>query len=185
MKVIKSSMPEVLIIQPKVFTDYRGFFLETFSAEAYRDIGIGPIFVQDNHSRSIKNTLRGLHYQLNNPQGKLVRVSRGKVFDVVVDIRMDSKNFGKSVYVELSDDNMLQLYVPPGFAHGFFVLSDVADFEYKCTDYYRPNDEYGINWSDSDLNIPWPTRTPIVSEKDSKYLSLAEVSKDCLPVLNS
>ncbi len=184
MKLIKASIPEVLIIEPTVFSDSRGFFLETFSHQKYKSIGIDLDFVQDNHSRSFKNTLRGLHYQLNNPQGKLVRVARGSVFDVALDIRKGSRTFGKAVFAELSDENMRQIYVPPGFAHGFCVTSDFADFEYKCTDYYHPEDEGGILWSDSKIGIPWPTKYPLVSQKDSNYSTLSEISVDDLPAIS-
>lgn len=158
MNVIDTVISDVKIIEPKVFGDDRGFFLETFQKERYLEvIGQGLDFVQDNHSRSSKGVMRGLHYQISKPQGKLVRCVRGAVYDVVVDIRKDSDTYGKWVGAELTEDNKHQLWCPPGLAHGFLVLSDVADFEYKCTDYYDPTDEGCLLWSDSDLAIEWPT----------------------------
>ena len=157
MKVIETELTGCVVIEPKVFGDERGFFLETFQASRYRDLaGIDLDFVQDNHSRSGKGVLRGLHFQKRKPQGKLVRVVRGEVFDVAVDIRPDSPSFGKWHGVRLSEENKRQFWVPPGCAHGFLVLSDVADFEYKCTDYYDPSDEGALLWSDADLSIAWP-----------------------------
>ncbi|WED20632.1 dTDP-4-dehydrorhamnose 3,5-epimerase [Vibrio sp. JC009] len=168
MEIINTSIPEVKIVQPKVFGDERGFFLETFQAERYRDIiGSDLTFVQDNHSRSSKGVLRGLHFQKTKPQGKLVRVVRGEVFDVAVDIRKGSPTFGKWEGVILSEQNKTQFWVPPGFAHGFVVLSDTADFEYKCTDFYDPADEGSIRWDDPDLSIKWPVEKPVLSEKDA------------------
>ena len=168
MNVIKTKLHDCVIIEPKVFGDERGFFLETFQAERYAELaGITLPFVQDNYSRSLKAVLRGLHYQKTKPQGKLVRVVRGEVYDVAVDIRQDSTTFGQWEGVILSEENNRQFWVPPGFAHGFLVLSDTADFEYKCTDYYDPSDEGSILWNDSDLNIPWPIDNPILSDKDA------------------
>ncbi len=181
MNVIETALPGVLIIEPRVFGDERGFFLETYSAERYKAAGIPLDFVQDNHSRSSKGVLRGLHYQLNHPQGKLVRVVSGIVFDVAVDIRVGSPTFGKAAWVELSADNKRQFYVPPGFAHGFVVTSDTADFEYKCTDYYHPEDEGAVLWSDSALDIPWPIDTPQLSAKDAAAKCLADIAPDQLP----
>lgn len=168
MKVIETVLPEVLIIEPKVFGDSRGFFYESFNARNFHEAtGLDVEFVQDNHSRSAKNVLRGLHYQIKQPQGKLVRVVRGAVFDVAVDVRKSSPNFGKWVGVELSEDNHRQLWVPPGFAHGFLVLSDSADFLYKTTDYYAPEFERCLLWSDPDVNIKWPdSKQPLLSGKD-------------------
>lgn len=168
MKIINTSIPEVKIIEPKVFGDERGFFLETFQAKKYQTIiGENLNFVQDNHSRSSKGVLRGLHFQKTKPQGKLVRVVTGEVFDVAVDIRKGSPSFGKWEGVLLSGDNKRQFWVPPGFAHGFVVLSDVADFEYKCTDFYDPNDEGAIKWDDPDIAIDWPFDfEPSLSAKD-------------------
>ncbi|MCK8130750.1 dTDP-4-dehydrorhamnose 3,5-epimerase [Pseudoalteromonas sp. 2CM39R] len=168
MKIVDTKIPEVKIIEPKVFGDDRGFFLETFQAERYASvIGDGLTFVQDNHSRSCKGVLRGLHFQKTKPQGKLVRVVTGEVFDVAVDIRKDSPTFGQWEGVLLTGDNKKQFWVPPGFAHGFVVLSDTADFEYKCTDYYDPSDEGAICWNDPDLAIDWPIDfEPSLSAKD-------------------
>jgi dTDP-4-dehydrorhamnose 3,5-epimerase len=166
--VIDTNIAEVKIIKPKVFGDDRGFFLETFHAARYAEqAGIDLPFVQDNHSRSTKGVLRGLHFQKTKPQGKLVRVVSGEVFDVAVDIRRDSPIFGQWAGVILSEQNKRQFWVPPGFAHGFVVLSDTADFEYKCTDYYDPADEDAIRWDDPDLAIDWPINQPLISDKDA------------------
>tara|TARA_B110000503_G_C6876126_1_gene300702 strand:+ start:49 stop:585 length:537 start_codon:yes stop_codon:yes gene_type:complete len=168
MNVVKTKLHDCVIVEPKVFGDERGFFLETFQAERYAALaGITLPFVQDNHSRSSNAVLRGLHYQKTNPQGKLVRVVSGEVYDVAVDIRHGSLTFGQWEGVILSEENKRQLWVPPGFAHGFLVLSDTADFEYKCTDYYDPSDEGSVLWNDPDLDIRWPISTPILSEKDA------------------
>lgn len=159
MQIIPTKLQNCVIIEPKVFGDHRGFFLETFQCERYRNAaGIDLPFVQDNHSRSAIGVLRGLHFQKTKPQGKLVRVTRGKVFDVAVDIRKASPSFGLWEGIVLSEDNHRQLWVPPGFAHGFVVLSETADFEYKCTDYYDPSDEGALRWDDPDLAIDWPRR---------------------------
>lgn len=168
MKVIETALPEVLIIEPKVFGDSRGFFYESFNARNFHEVtGLDVEFVQDNHSRSAKNVLRGLHYQIKQPQGKLVRVVRGAVFDVAVDIRKSSPNFGKWVGVELSEENHRQLWVPPGFAHGFLVLSESADFLYKTTDYYAPEFERCLLWNDPEVGITWPIQdNPTLSPKD-------------------
>jgi len=167
-KVIDTNIAEVKIIEPGVFGDERGFFLETFHTERYAEMaGIELAFVQDNHSRSSKGVLRGLHFQKTKPQGKLVRVVNGDVFDVAVDIRPTSPTFGQWEGIVLSAKNKRQFWVPPGFAHGFVVLSESADFEYKCTDYYDPSDEGSIRWDDSHLGIDWPVKTPTLSEKDS------------------
>ena len=176
MKVIETSIRGCVIIEPTVFGDERGFFLETFHAARYAEsAGINLPFVQDNHSRSSKGVLRGLHFQKTKPQGKLVRVVRGEVYDVAVDIRANSKTFGKWEAVILSEHNKLQFWVPPGFAHGFVVLSDIADFEYKCTDFYDSTDEGSILWSDPDLGIQWPIQNPIVSAKDAVAKQLADL----------
>lgn len=176
MKVTETELKGVLIIEPKVFGDDRGFFLESFQVERYREAGIDLPFVQDNHSRSQRGVLRGLHFQRTRPQGKLVRVSRGTVYDVAVDIDPASPTYGRYVGVELSDTNHKQLWVPPGYAHGFCVLSDVADFEYKCTDYYFPEDEGGLLWNDPDVGIPWPITEPKLSAKDERNPTLRELS---------
>lgn len=179
MKVMPTSIPEVLVIEPKVFGDARGFFYESFNGSVF-DTAVGRHvdFVQDNHSRSSKGVLRGLHYQIKQPQGKLVRVARGAVFDVAVDIRRSSPTFGKWVGVELSEENHKQLWVPEGFAHGFVVLSETADFLYKTTDFYAPAHERCILWDDADLKIQWPAGLqPQLSTKDAngQLLSQAEV----------
>jgi dTDP-4-dehydrorhamnose 3,5-epimerase len=167
-KVIPTEIPGVLIIEPKVFGDERGFFLETFNAKRYADAGIPGPFVQDNYSRSVKGTLRGLHFQEPQPQGKLVQVIAGAVYDVAVDIRKGSPTFGKFVGVELSAENKRQFWVPPGFAHGFYVLSESADFQYKCTALYAPEHERSLIWNDPDLAIPWPVSgAPKLSAKDA------------------
>ena len=176
MKVVKTKLKDCVVIEPKVFGDERGFFLETFQLSRYaKEAGITLPFVQDNHSRSSKGVLRGLHFQIKKPQGKLVRVVKGEVYDIAVDIRPHSNTFGQWEGVILSEENKKQLWVPPGFAHGFLVLSDVADFEYKCTDYYDPSDEGSILWSDPDLKIDWPILNPILSEKDSLAPCLKDI----------
>jgi len=167
-KVIDTNITDVKIIEPKIFGDERGFFLESFHAERYKmELGTNVDFVQDNHSRSQKGVLRGLHFQRSKPQGKLVRVVRGEVFDVTVDIRKDSPTFGVWEGVLLSEENKRQFWVPPGLAHGFLVLSDVADFEYKCTEYYDPSDEGCLLWNDETIGIKWPINAiPTLSQKD-------------------
>jgi dTDP-4-dehydrorhamnose 3,5-epimerase len=177
MKVIETKIAGVLIIEPKVFGDSRGFFLETFHADRYAEYGIESNFVQDNYSRSSKGVLRGLHCQKNYPQGKLVSVTSGIVFDVAVDIRQDSSTFGQWVGITLSADDHKQFYIPPGLAHGFCVLSDTADFQYKCTDYYHPEDEASIRWNDPDIGIEWNISEPILSEKDAKAPFLKDYAK--------
>ncbi|MER0045895.1 dTDP-4-dehydrorhamnose 3,5-epimerase [Pectobacterium odoriferum] len=167
MQIIDTGIHGAKIVQPKVFGDARGFFLETFEKRRYQEmLDIDVDFVQDNHSRSSKGVLRGLHFQKTNPQGKLVRVVRGEVFDVAVDIRQDSSTYGKWYGVTLSEENKTQFWLPPGLAHGFVVISDIADFEYKCTDYYDPSDEGCLLWNDPALGIEWPISTPQLSEKD-------------------
>ena len=168
MKITHTKLKDCLIIEPKVFGDERGFFLETFNEERYKtEAGISLPFVQDNFSRSSKNVLRGLHFQKLKPQGKLVRVVSGEVFDVAVDIRNDSVTYGQWQSVILSDKNKKQFWIPPGFAHGFVVLSDYADFEYKCTSFYDPSDEGSIIWNDKELDIDWKIDNPILSSKDA------------------
>ena len=177
MTIIPTAIPDVLIIEPKVFGDARGFFYESFNQRAFDEaVGRPVAFVQDNHSRSAKGVLRGLHYQVQQPQGKLVRVARGAVFDVAVDIRKSSATFGQWVGVELSEDNHRQLWVPAGFAHGFLVLSETADFLYKTTDYYAPAHERCIAWNDARLGIAWPARgmPPQLSAKDTAGLGLGQ-----------
>ena len=178
MHVIKTKLKDCVIIEPKVFGDERGFFLETFQADRYADLaGITLPFVQDNHSRSSKGVLRGLHFQKTKPQGKLVRVVRGEVYDVAVDIRQGSPTYGQWEAVILSEENKTQFWVPPGFAHGFVVLSETADFEYTCTDYYDPSDEGRLLWHDPDLNLPWPIDTSKLSETDTNAPLLAALIK--------
>lgn len=178
MKVSCTSIPDVLIIEPRVFGDSRGFFFESFNQKNFSQAtGLGVNFVQDNHSRSVKGVLRGLHYQVQHPQGKLVRVVSGEVFDVVVDIRKSSPTFGRWVGVELSEDNYRQVWVPPGFAHGFYVLSKSVDFLYKTTDYYVPTFERSVVWNDPEIAISWPVGAgtqPIISAKDAKAPRLAD-----------
>lgn len=180
MKVTQSKIPDVLIIEPDIFKDGRGYFMETWSAKRYASHGINYTFVQDNRSHSDRGVLRGLHYQLNNPQGKLVSVISGSVFDVAVDIRLGSPTFGQWVGVELSGENHRQFFIPPGFAHGFMVMSEAADFVYKCTDFYSPGDEYGIIWSDPELGIEWPDESATVSEKDATFSSFREMNEQGL-----
>ena len=176
MKISHSKLEGCVIIEPHVFGDERGFFLETFQAVRYEQVaGIDLPFVQDNHSRSARDVLRGLHFQKTKPQGKLVRVVRGEVYDVAVDIRKGSATFGEWEGVILSEDNKKQFWVPPGFAHGFVVVSATADFEYKCTDYYDPSDEDSILWSDPDLDIPWPIANPVLSTKDESAKRLVDL----------
>jgi dTDP-4-dehydrorhamnose 3,5-epimerase len=175
MKVIDTTIADVKIIEPAVFGDERGFFMETWNQQKFEELVTGKPtnFVQDNHSKSKKGILRGLHYQTENTQGKLVRVVSGEVFDVAVDIRKESPTFGQWVGVYLSAVNKRQLWVPEGFAHGFYVTSEVAEFVYKCTDYYNPKHEKSIIWNDSDINIDWPMKnTPLISEKDAAGLPL-------------
>ena len=179
MNIIKTDIPDVFIIEPKVFGDARGFFYESFNQKVWQEkTGLTTTFVQDNHSRSEKNVLRGLHYQIQQPQGKLVRVVRGTVFDVAVDLRQSSPNFGRWLGVELSEDNHRQLWIPEGFAHGFLVLSDAAEFLYKTTDYWAPQYEITIIWNDPDLAIAWPLQdTPTLSAKDAKGAPFKEAEK--------
>lgn len=179
MQITSGPLSGLIIIQPKIYNDNRGYFYEIFQQKRYEEFGLPP-FVQDNFSRSTRNVLRGLHYQLPNPQGKLVYVTRGSVWDVAVDIRKHSPTFGQWFGITLSDENHTQFYIPPGFAHGFCVLSDEVDFHYKCTDYYSPGAEQGIAWNDAKLNIPWPVQQPILSAKDEIYSCLHEISDEKL-----
>ena len=178
MNIRRTSLPGVLVLEPKVFRDDRGFFTETYSTRALEGSGIPSDFVQDNHSRSAKGVLRGLHYQLRNPQGKLVHVARGKIFDVAVDIRLGSTTFGQWVGEELSDENLYSLWIPPGFAHGFCVMSDVADVIYKCTTLYDPADDFGVAWNDKSIGIEWPEKDPIISPKDARLRRLTDTRAD-------
>jgi len=180
MKVVPTALPEVLIIEPKIFGDSRGFFYESFQAARYAEAGIQGPFVQDNLSRSVRGTLRGLHFQEPRAQGKLVQVLRGAVWDVAVDVRRGSPRFGRWVAVELSETAPRQLWIPPGFAHGFCVLSDSADFFYKCTELYAPECDRSIAWNDPEIGITWPVHSPILSPKDAAATRLADA-----PVLPS
>lgn len=175
MNIVETALPGVLIIEPRVFGDARGFFLESWNRQCFATAGLDLDFVQDNHSRSARGVLRGLHYQLENPQGKLVRVTQGAVFDVAVDIRRSSAHFGKWVGVELSADNHRMLWIPPGFAHGFVVLSETADFLYKCTTLYHQPSDRGIRWDDPEIGIVWPDVgvAPLLSAKDAVAPRLA------------
>ena len=180
MRVVPTALPGVVIVEPDVHVDGRGFFLETYHAARYLQHGIPGPFVQDNHSRSLAGTLRGLHLQLRRPQGKLIRVIEGEVYDVAVDVRRGSPTFGRWVGVSLSAENFRQCYVPPGFAHGFCVVSPTAQVEYKCTDLYDPACEIGVAWNDPALAITWPVGQPLLSARDSRHPTLAELG-DQLP----
>lgn len=180
MNFLDTKLPGVVLVEPDVFEDARGYFLETYHAAKYRQGGIPGSFVQDNLSHSVRGTLRGLHYQLPHAQGKLVMALAGRIFDVAVDIRKGSPTFGQWVGVELSGDNKRQLYIPPGFAHGFCVLSETADVLYKCTALYSPQDERGIIWNDPAIAIAWPVSDPLLSTKDRSYRTLAEM-REALP----
>jgi dTDP-4-dehydrorhamnose 3,5-epimerase len=184
MNVLPTDLPGVLILEPQVHRDGRGFFLESYQAARYADAGITARFVQDNHSRSMHGTLRGLHAQRRWPQCKLIRVVHGEIFDVVVDIRVGSPTFGRWTGVTLSADNFRQCYVPPNFAHGFCVVSDWADVEYKCTDFYDASDEMRLLWNDPELAIRWPVQDPLLSEKDRAASPLA-VLRPLLPVYDA
>jgi dTDP-4-dehydrorhamnose 3,5-epimerase len=181
MQRIDTALPGVYILEPRVFSDPRGFFMETYHAGKLADLGIPAQFVQDNHSRSGRHTLRGLHYQLEHPQAKLCRVVVGEVLDVAVDIRRGSPTFGQSVSVVLSADNKRQIFVPRGFAHGFLVLSETAEFLYKCDAFYHPGDEFGIAWDDPALGIAWGAETPLLSDKDRQNPRLADCPAERLP----
>jgi dTDP-4-dehydrorhamnose 3,5-epimerase len=181
MKFLPTAVPEVILIEPDVHQDARGFFLETFHQEKYAQGGVPGPFVQDNHSHSLRGTLRGLHAQRARPQGKLVRAVRGEMFDVAVDVRRGSPTFAKWVGAVLSETNFRQLYIPPGFVHGFCVLSDEVDVEYKCTDFYAPGDEITVAWNDPEIGVEWPVKEPILSAKDARAPTLAEL-RDRLPL---
>jgi dTDP-4-dehydrorhamnose 3,5-epimerase len=182
MKIISTSLPGVLVIEPSIFADKRGFFMEIYHQIRYTELGIEANFVQDNLSQSVEGTLRGLHYQLFHAQAKLVQVIKGAIFDVAVDIRRGSPTFGQWTGINLSEKNERQVFIPEGFAHGFCVLSDKAKVIYKCTDFYAPDDEGGILWSDPDLAIDWPLTVPLLSAKDSQYPRLTEVPRERLPI---
>ena len=181
MRIIETSLPGVLIVEPKVFPDARGFFVETYQRERYQAMGLTAEFVQDNLSFSTSGVLRGVHCQNLHSQGKLVQVLQGEVWDVAVDIRRSSPYFGKWTAVTLSSETRNQIYVPPGFAHGFCVLSETALFAYKCTDYYHPGAEVGFRWDDPEVGIDWPVKAPILSEKDEQLPLLREISPGRLP----
>lgn len=185
MKRIDTELPDVFTLEPKLFGDDRGYFFESYHEEKFRDLGISTRFVQDNRSRSSKGVLRGLHFQLQYPQAKLCTVLQGEVFDVAVDIRVGSPTFGQWAGVLLSEENKRQIYIPEGFAHGFAVLSDTAEFSYKCGDFYHPEDEGGVLWSDPDIGIAWPELDYTLSDKDKHYLPLKEISEQHLPRFQS
>jgi dTDP-4-dehydrorhamnose 3,5-epimerase len=177
MKIITTSIPDLIIIEPKVFGDERGFFMETYHADRYRDeAGLTADYVQDNHSRSSRGVLRGLHFQISKPQGKLIRCILGEIYDVVVDLRKGSTTYGQWEAITLSAENKHQFAVPAGFAHGFQVVSEIAEVEYKCTDFYDPGDEGGIAWNDPMLSIPWPVSDPILSAKDLSHPNLSDLA---------
>jgi len=176
MNIIKTPLDDVIIIEPRIFRDSRGFLYESFSRKKYSEAGIQCDFVQDNHSFSEKGVLRGLHFQTDLPQAKLVRVIRGEVYDVAVDLRKASPNYGKWFGARLSEENNRQMFIPEGFAHGFCVLSEYAEFLYKCSNYYSPAGEGGILWNDPDLNIDWPLENPVLSEKDRRFPSLKDAN---------
>lgn len=181
MRISETKIPAVKLIEPRLFGDQRGFFMETWNERAFAESGIDVTFVQDNHSRSVKNTLRGLHYQIKQSQGKLVRVTHGEVYDVAVDLRANSPTFGQWVGEYLSEDNKKMLWIPRGFAHGFLVTSETADFQYKCTDFYAPEHQRTISWNDPDLKINWGSVDPsslLISEKDKAGQSLEEASAE-------
>jgi dTDP-4-dehydrorhamnose 3,5-epimerase len=186
MKIIKTEFPGLVVIAPQIFKDSRGYFYEGFRANRFMENGITLAFVQDNLSHSQQGTLRGLHHQKEQTQGKLIWVIQGKIFDVVVDIRRNSPTFGKWKSFILDDEQCHQLYIPPGFAHGFYVLSDYADIIYKCTDYYHPSSQISLQWNDSDLNIAWPLLgDPILADKDKQGVLLKDISINDLPVFQS
>jgi dTDP-4-dehydrorhamnose 3,5-epimerase len=177
MRIAATELPEVVLVECRMIGDERGFFMETWNQREFDRLGIPGQYVQDNHSRSVRNTLRGLHYQLDRPQGKLVRVARGRIFDVAVDLRQSSSTFRKWTGYELSDDNSRQLWIPPGFAHGFYVLSECADVVYKVTDYFDPADQHCVLWNDADLQVTWPLQAnsaPVLSARDRNGLRLSE-----------
>ena len=176
MKITQTQLPGVTLIQPEIHGDARGFFTETYQSQRYREGGIDATFVQDNLSRSERGVLRGLHFQVEKPQGKLVSCPRGSVFDVAVDVDPSSSTFKQYVAVELNEENHLQMWIPPGYAHGFCVLSEVADFHYKCTEFYQPSLERGVFWNDPDIGIRWPVTSPTLSAKDGVLPRLAELS---------
>ena len=182
LKVNKTALPGIIVFEPEVFGDRRGFFKEIYHKDKYEALGLKAAFVQDNHSLSTKGTIRGLHYQLNFPQGKLVFAISGEVFDVAVDIRYGSPEFGRWIGETLSENNSRQIYIPPGFAHGFCVLSETAEVIYKCTDLYHPEDDMGVNFSDSRIGIEWPVENRVLSDKDASLPMLHSIPQNLLPV---
>ena len=182
-QIKKSKIPEIKIITPQIHEDDRGYFFESYNANNFKKLGLPTKFLQDNQAFSKKNTLRGLHYQLKYPQGKLVRVIKGEIFDIAVDIRRGSPTFGKYEGVHLSDKNNKIMYIPEGFAHGYAVLSESAIFQYKCTELYRPEDEFGVLWNDKDLNINWPITNPNLSQKDQNLPTMQSIDKNHFPKL--
>jgi dTDP-4-dehydrorhamnose 3,5-epimerase len=180
MKIIPTEIDGVLLIEPRVFSDQRGYFLETYHRRRYREAGMQETFVQDNFSSSVRDTLRGLHFQVSCPQAKLVQALMGEIFDVALDIRPNSKTFGKWSGALLSDQNKRQLFIPQGFAHGFCVISEKALVHYKCSDFYSPADEGGVLWSDPSINIDWPVKTPLLSEKDKRLPRLSDLPAETL-----
>lgn len=181
MQKLETSLPGVWELRPKVFRDPRGFFLESYHQHRFIELGIADVFVQHNHSCSVKGTLRGLHYQLRHPQAKLCRVVEGEALDVAVDIRVGSPSFGKSAAVRLSAQALNQIYIPAGFAHGFLALTETVQLLYQCSDFYDPADEYGIAWNDPALAVPWGIANPLLSEKDARFPALAAIPKEHLP----
>ena len=174
MEFIQAEIPDIILVKPNVIEDHRGFFMESYHIQKFKIGGINCTFVQDNHAKSVQNTLRGLHFQVQYPQAKLLRCLKGKVFDVAVDIRQDSPYFGKWVGEELSEENRYQLYIPEGFAHGYYVMSETAEIAYKCSEIYHPQDEQGIRWNDPEIAINWPGDNPILSEKDKALPMMAD-----------
>lgn len=183
MRLVETALPEVVVLEPRVHEDERGFFMESYNERTLAALGIRHRFVQDNHSRSRRGVLRGLHFQLHRPQAKLVRATRGRVFDVAVDIRVGSPRFGRWAGAELSEDNRRMLFAPEGFAHGFLVVSEIAEFQYKCSDFYDPEDEAGVAWNDPAVGIEWPLDDlePILSERDRRWATLGSIDHGSLP----
>ena len=177
MEFIQTKIPDVILIKPKVIEDQRGYFMESYHVEKFKLAGIDSIFVQDNHAKSVQNTLRGLQFQIKYPQAKLLRCLKGKIFDVVVDLRKDSPYYRQWVSEELSEDNKFQLFIPAGFAHGYYVLSETAEIAYKCSVIYHPEDELGLRWDDPDIAIDWPGKDPILSEKDRQLPFLKDINE--------
>ena len=174
MEFIQTEIPDIILVKPNVIEDHRGFFMESYHIKKFKIGGINCTFVQENHAKSVQNTLRGLHFQVQYPQAKLLRCLKGKVFDVAVDIRQDSPYFGKWVGEELSEENRYQLYIPEGFAHGYYVMSETAEIAYKCSEIYHPQDEQGIRWNDPEIAINWPSQNPILSENDKALPMMAD-----------